>query len=77
MENDFSKPALPLDGIPDVSGALIAVRNLATSRRNTGALRTMFGVSTADADRVDPTVAKPIPSGQKPNTNLRLPQPRI
>jgi hypothetical protein len=76
MKDDHSNPEIPrLDDMPDASKELGAVQNLAASRRNTSALRTMFGVSTTEAKSVDVVSTKSNSNDQMTKRNLRAPQP--
>ncbi len=76
MEHDSSQPGAPLvDAVEDATQALTAVRNLETCRRNTGALRTMFGTCIADPKPAMASVAKPdggVPK-QRPNSSALMP----
>jgi hypothetical protein len=78
MENDTLRPDMPrLDEMPDVNTELGAVQNLAASRRNGASLRTMFGISTAEAESVNAVSSKENSSAQMPRRILRAPPPRI
>jgi hypothetical protein len=77
MENDISIAVGPsADDLTKADGALDAIESLGARRRNTGALRKVFGVfdkTRSGADGVQPTAVER-PQVPRPKSSLLMPK---
>jgi hypothetical protein len=78
MENNTLKPAAPVpDDLDNTASAVAAARNLKACRRNTGALRIMFGVCSTEVKPAETLPVKIDPALQKQRLISPLPSPKI
>jgi len=77
MENDLPEPVAPPASIGEAGNTLDKIKNLLARRRNTGALRTMFASSDAEAIPTGAVPAKVDSRVEAKNSGLRTPSPSI
>ena len=76
MDEKLAQPQIS-GSLGEPARALDAVRNLQTGMRNTGALRSMFGIFTTDADSATTLVTNARDNTQRAKPKIAPSMPKI